>query len=272
LLRVAEAVRVGPRRDVRAAVQFGFLPANFGPQYASLRDRVASGTESSLGFAAGRLSEPAEEDRCKPIDIDAGQGTPFRAPRPRTDTSPAADPTAGNSRPPLDPTAGTDSTTSTPLPTMHPSAGPDPTRATDPTANAGPTATTRPTPSVGLDPPGEGSQLVSCWDWNAPLSSMELPLAVQTLGRSDTLEGDLSELGPSTKIAGLDTWYFTSETSRVYGVHPGGSLMIVNAEACRTTLAVKDRDQIKYDDLKAMVENATFVDCNDPSTWLPPVA
>jgi hypothetical protein len=49
-------------------------------------------------------------------------------------------------------------------------------------------------------------------------------------------------------------------------------MLVVTAGTCVAQITTTDRTRISYEELKRMVEAATFADCTNPRTWTPPLS
>jgi hypothetical protein len=97
--------------------------------------------------------------------------------------------------------------------------------------------------------------------------SRDMPLQIQVLPRSDYVDSHTPRT-PPTKIAGYDSWYITTQGDVV--PPPNGAILLVSVNNCSVQIQTGNRDQIPYQELKKLVERATFADCTDPGSWLPP--
>jgi hypothetical protein len=98
----------------------------------------------------------------------------------------------------------------------------------------------------------------------------DLPLTIDVLLRGDYVDSHIADLGAPTKVAGLDTWYVTSDGTG-WGVPAGGADLVVRFGRCLATIAVKDSSRFPYGVLKRIVEGARFVACENAATWTGPL-
>jgi hypothetical protein len=73
------------------------------------------------------------------------------------------------------------------------------------------------------------------------------------------------------KIAGHDSCWYTDRQPGPLVIRQNGAALFVNAGNCQMRIAVNDVRQYPFNELKRMVEGATFRDCTIGSTWVPPL-
>lgn len=95
-------------------------------------------------------------------------------------------------------------------------------------------------------------------------------LGISGSGATPYTTEKVGELGPPTKVAGLDT-YYADRNVGVWRLQTGSAVFVVVSGACQFHFAVRDHTQIPRSELVRMVENATFTDCNNPATWITPL-
>jgi hypothetical protein len=100
--------------------------------------------------------------------------------------------------------------------------------------------------------------------------AVETALTIRATVRMPYTDEKAAELGAPTKIAGLDT-YYTDRNVGTWRIETGTAVLVVVTGTCQYHFAVRDKDRLPYADLVRMVENATFVNCADPSTWTTPL-
>lgn len=95
-------------------------------------------------------------------------------------------------------------------------------------------------------------------------------LTIMGMPRSSYVDEKAVELGPPTRVAGLDTYYGTRNVG-AWRIEFGAAVLVVVAGACQFHFGVRDSTVVPYPELVRMVENATFADCADPATWTTPL-
>jgi hypothetical protein len=103
------------------------------------------------------------------------------------------------------------------------------------------------------------------------LGWMGAPLSIQTINRTQVIDSYQKDTPSTLKIAGHDSWWYTRSKPGPMAVRPNGAILVVNAGNCQMQLSVGDVRQYPFDELKRIVEGATFKDCTDGSTWVPPL-
>jgi hypothetical protein len=109
---------------------------------------------------------------------------------------------------------------------------------------------------VLLGPPG-GSEPVDYRDGSLGRNPA-FPLSIRALSRNKYVDINVADLGPATKIAGLDTWEVSTG-------------LLIQTATCQIAVSTRSPGQVSPDDMKRIVEGATFGSCADRSAWQPPV-
>ena len=107
-------------------------------------------------------------------------------------------------------------------------------------------------------------------DWMMAPAPRDAELTVQAVPESDRdwRETIRPRLGAPIRIGGHDTWY-QEGTSEVPADPGAGSSFIVDAGSCVLYVRVRDRTRITAAELSTMVEQTSFGNCGDVTTWLP---
>ena len=97
------------------------------------------------------------------------------------------------------------------------------------------------------------------------------PLLIKTVNRTADVDAHQKGTPPALTIAGHDSWWYTYHPAgpfAFYGKDSGA--LFVNAGNCQLQILVAHVNKFPFDELKRIVEGATFTDCSDVSTWGPP--
>jgi hypothetical protein len=76
---------------------------------------------------------------------------------------------------------------------------------------------------------------------------------------------------PDLRIAGHDSWWYTDREPGPLVIRQNGAALFVNAGNCQMQLYVTDVNTYPLEELKRIVEGASFRDCTDGATWVPPL-
>lgn len=99
---------------------------------------------------------------------------------------------------------------------------------------------------------------------------MTAALTIASTRRTPTVDDRVAELGRPVKVAGLDTYYATTNVG-AWRIAAGAAAFVVVTGECQFYFTVRDKNQIPRAELERMVENATFTDCANPATWTTPL-
>jgi hypothetical protein len=115
-----------------------------------------------------------------------------------------------------------------------------------------------------------GGETPATW-LESQLGWMNAPLTIRTVNRTDVVDSYQKDTPSTLKIAGHDSWWYTDREPGPLVIEQNGAALFVNAGNCQMRIMVTDVRQYPFDDLKHMVEGATFQDCTNGSTWVPPL-
>jgi hypothetical protein len=105
-----------------------------------------------------------------------------------------------------------------------------------------------------------------------PLATRDFPFHISAVARSGYIDGHLAELGPATKLAGLDTWERTQQPVPGWGpLGLGEREMIIRTATCMVAIWAKDGSQVSSAELRRIVEGASFSSCAERDAWVSPV-
>jgi hypothetical protein len=114
------------------------------------------------------------------------------------------------------------------------------------------------TPVSGLDP-------ATGW-----IPEITAALTIRAFPRSPYVDEKAAELGRPTRVAGFDVYYATANVG-AWRLETGAAVLVVVAGGCQFHVNVRDANRVPYPELVRMVENATFTDCANPTTWITPL-
>jgi hypothetical protein len=103
------------------------------------------------------------------------------------------------------------------------------------------------------------------------LGWLKAPLSIQTVNRSEGVDSYQKDTPSTLKIAGHDSWWYTDREPGPLLIPQNGAALFVNAGNCQMRISVTDVRQYTFNELKRIVEGATFKDCTDGTTWVTPI-
>ncbi len=95
-------------------------------------------------------------------------------------------------------------------------------------------------------------------------------IAIQTVNRTDGIDSYQKGAPAPLKIAGHDAWWYTDREPGPLVITQNHAALFVNAGNCQMQITA-DVTKYPFDELKRIVEGATFRDCTKGSTWVPPL-
>jgi hypothetical protein len=93
---------------------------------------------------------------------------------------------------------------------------------------------------------------------------------IKTVNRTPAVDAYQKGQPPTLKIAGHDAWWYTDSQPGPFSIWKGSAHLFVNVGNCQMHMQVADVRVFPLDELKRTVEGATFKDCTNGSTWVPP--
>jgi hypothetical protein len=96
-------------------------------------------------------------------------------------------------------------------------------------------------------------------------------LVIKAVNRSEGIDSYQQGVQPDLTIAGHNSWWYTDREPGPLVIRQNGAALFVNAGNCQMQLYVTDVNKYPLEELKRIVEGASFRDCTKGSTWVPPL-